>query len=86
VGFDGLGMLMSRPALTTGEDFPDALAGGVLQGNDCCPVLLTRGTSLSPDAGAVLWEHRDMIYEIRYLGGTQVLTGPVRVSARALLW
>ena len=86
VGFDGLGMLMSRPALTTGEDFPDALAGGVLQGNDCCPVLLTRGTSLSPDAGAVLSEHKDMIYEIRYLGGAQVLTGPVRASARALLW
>ncbi|MBN2248333.1 MAG: cell wall-binding repeat-containing protein [Coriobacteriia bacterium] len=86
IGFSGLGMLMSRPALATGEDFPDALAGGVLQGSDACPVLLTRGSVLSPHAAAVLTEHKDMIYEIRYLGGTGVLTPAVRTSARALLW
>ncbi|MHB1017528.1 MAG: cell wall-binding repeat-containing protein [Coriobacteriia bacterium] len=86
MGFNGLGMLMSRPALATGQDFPDALAGAVLQGDDCSPVLLTRGTTLSPETAAVLTEYRDMIYEIRYLGGTGVITPAVRTSARALLW
>lgn len=86
IGFDGLGMLMSRPALATGENFPDALAGGVLQGSDACPVLLTPGATLSPHAAAVLTEYKDMIYEIRYLGGTGVITPAVRTSARALLW
>jgi len=86
IGYDGLGMLMSRPALATGENFPDALAGGVLQGDDCSPLLLTRGASLSPEAADVLEDYKDMIYEIRYLGGTSVLTPEVRAAARALLW
>ncbi|MBN2841025.1 MAG: cell wall-binding repeat-containing protein [Coriobacteriia bacterium] len=86
IGFNGLGMLMSRPALATGENFPDALAGGVLQGNDCSPLLLTRSATLSPEAAGVLEEYKDMIYEIRYLGGTTVLTPAVRTAAKALLW
>lgn len=86
IGFDGLGMLMSRPALATGEDFPDALAGGVLQGSDACPVLLTRGSVLSPHAADVLTDYKDMIYEVRYLGGTGVISPSVRTAARGLLW
>ncbi len=86
IGFDGLGMLMSRPALATGEDFPDALAGGVLQGSDACPVLLTPGSTLSPHAEGVLTDYKDMVYEIRYLGGTGVLSPTVRTAAKALLW
>jgi putative cell wall-binding protein len=86
IGYDGLGMLMSRPALATGLDFPDALAGSVLQGEECSPVLLTRGTVLSVEAADVLSDHKDMIYEIRYLGGTGVISPAVRTSAQALLW
>ncbi len=33
IGYDGMGMLWSRPALAVGTNFPDALAGGVLQGS-----------------------------------------------------
>lgn len=84
--FDGMGMLWSRPALAVGADFPDALAGGVLQGSDYSVLLLTNGTTLSSEAAAALTANRDMIYEIRYLGGTGVLTPPVRAAARALLW
>ncbi len=83
--FDGMGMLWSRPALATGLDFPDALAGGVLQGSDCSVLLLTRGTSLAPETAAVLTANREMIYELRYLGGTGVLSPTVRSAARALL-
>jgi len=85
-GFDGMGMLWSRPALATGSNFPDALAGGVLQGSDCSVLLLTRGDTLSPDVAALLSAHKDEIYEIRYLGGTGVLMPAVRTAAQALLW
>jgi putative cell wall-binding protein len=86
IGFEGLGMLWSRPALATGENFPDALAGGVLQGSDYSVMLLTRGGTLSPEAAAMLAEYKDHIYEIRFLGGTSVLAPGVRTAARALLW
>lgn len=84
--FEGLGMLWSRPALAVGTNFPDALAGGVLQGSDCGVVLLTNGTTLSPEASAALAANKDMIYELRYLGGTGVISPAVRTAARALLW
>lgn len=86
IGFDGLGMLFSRPAIATGENFPDALAGGVLQGSDYSVLLLTRGGTLSPEAAAMLDAYKDHIYELRFLGGTSVLTPGVRTAARALLW
>lgn len=84
--FRGMGMLWSRPALAVGTNFPDALAGGVLQGSDCGVVLLTNGTSLSPEASTALAANKDMIYELRYLGGTGVISPAVRTAARALLW
>lgn len=83
--FEGMGMLWSRPALATGLDFPDALAGGVLQGSDYSVLLLTRGTTLAPEAAAALTANRKMIYELRYLGGDGVLSPGVRSAARALV-
>lgn len=85
LGYTGLGMLWSRPALATGEDFPDALAGGVLQGSDCSVMLLTPSDSLDPAAAAALTKYRDSIYELRYLGGTAVLEPAVRSASAALL-
>jgi len=85
-GFNGMGMLWSRPALAIGTNFPDALAGGVLQGSDYSLLLLTRGDSLSAEAAAKLTQHKDEIYELRYLGGTNVLKPAVRTAAKARLW
>jgi putative cell wall-binding protein len=82
----GLGMLWSRPALATGENYPDALAGGVLQGSDCCPVLLTRTGTLSPEASAMLTKWKDYIYEVRFVGGDGAIKPTVRTAAKALLW
>ena len=84
--FDGMGMLFSRPALATGENFPDALAGGVLQGSDYSVMLLTRNSSLSPATEDVLTQYRDHIYEIRFLGGDDVIVPDVRADVQALLW
>ncbi len=67
VGFDGMGMLWSKPALAVGTNFPDALAGGVLQGSDYCLILLTPKDSLDPHAAAALAANKDSIYELRFL-------------------
>lgn len=85
VGYDGMGMLWSRPALAVGTNFPDALAGGVLQGSDCSVLLLTPKDSLDPNAAAALTANRDMIYEMRFLGGTSALGTVPRNAAMALL-
>ncbi len=85
IGYDGMGMLWSRPALAVGSNFPDALAGGVLQGSDCSVLLLTPKDSLDPYAAAALTANRDMIYELRFLGGTSALGTTPRTAAMALL-
>ena len=84
-GFEGMGMLWSRPALATGEDFPDALAGGVLQGSDYSVMLLTPKDSLHPATVAALKANRNRVYELRILGGTAAVATQTRASARALL-
>ena len=84
-GFDGMGMLWSRPAIAVGTNFPDALAGGVLQGSDASVILLTPKDSLDPYAAAALTANRDMIYELRFLGSTAALGTAPRNAAKALL-
>jgi len=84
-GFDGMGMLWSRPAIAIGTNFPDALAGGVLQGSDYSVLLLTPPTGLNGFTAAKLSANRDSIYEMRFLGGPTVLPQAVRNSAMALL-
>lgn len=85
IGYTGMGMLTSRPALATGEDFPDALAGGVLQGSDYNVMLLTPSSSLHPSAANYLDRYQDFIYEMRFLGGTSSVSAAVRTSAMARL-
>ncbi len=85
IGYDGMGMLWSRPALAVGTNFPDALAGGVLQGSDYSVLLLTPKDSLDPYAAAALTENRDMVYEMRFLGSTSALGTVPRNAAMALL-
>jgi len=83
--WDGMGMLFSRPAIATGQNYPDALAGGVLQGSDYCPLLLTPSASLDPDIEALIEKHADEIYELRFLGGTSALSTGVRSAVTGLL-
>lgn len=84
-GFDGMGMLWSRPALAVGTNFPDALAGGVLQGSDASVILLTPKDKLDPYAAAALSANRDSIYQLRFLGSTAALSDAPRDAAKALL-
>jgi len=76
-----LGLDAARPALATGTNYPDALAGGVMQGAAGSVVVLTSGTSLSPEAADVLSAHRADVREVRFLGGTAALSLKVRSDA-----
>jgi putative cell wall-binding protein/5-hydroxyisourate hydrolase-like protein (transthyretin family) len=80
---NGLGW--NRLAITTGEKFPDALAGGVLQGRDGSVMLLTPSTSLPASVRTVLQNNRSLIAEVRYLGGTTAVTQSVRDAVAAIL-
>ncbi|MDZ4179452.1 MAG: cell wall-binding repeat-containing protein [Coriobacteriia bacterium] len=84
-GFEGMGMLWSRPAIATGQNFPDALAGGVMQGSDYSVMLLTPKDSLHEATAAALSANADSIYELRFLGGNTVISTATRTAAAALL-
>lgn len=71
--------------LTSGVNFPDGLAGGVLQGAQGAPMLLTRPTSLSGETAAQLNKTKDSIGSARYVGGTASVGVPVRKSVRDIL-
>jgi len=77
----GEGLSISRVALATGRDFPDALAGGVLQGHTGSVLLLTESSVLHEDARTVLHRNVGKIKEIRLIGGEMVLTEHVREQA-----
>lgn len=71
LGWDGV-------AFATGLNYPDALAGGVLQGTTGSVMLLTSGTTVHSEVLATMDEHHDAITEIRFLGGLQVIPQSVR--------
>lgn len=76
-----LGMDAVRPALAVGTNYPDALAGGVMQGSAGSVVVLTNGTSLSIEASDFLSAKAAQVREVRFLGGTSALSNGVRNAA-----
>lgn len=84
-GVDHAGLSWDDLAIAVGEDFPDALAGGVLQGHYGSVVLLTRGSALSDATRAELLARKDTIHEVRFFGGVGALTPAVRASVTSIL-
>lgn len=72
-------------ALATGEDFPDALAGGVMQGKAGAPLLLTVPGVLHGATGTALQSHKDLIAHGWALGGTGAVSESARLEAQSLL-
>jgi lactocepin len=79
------GLSWDGVALATGEDFPDALAGGVMQGATGSMVLLTGSDSLDGWARKALAEHDRYVMSVRYLGGNAAISQGVRDQVSALL-
>jgi putative cell wall-binding protein/uncharacterized protein YkwD len=72
------GMSYTQVAIATGANFPDALAGGVLQGRCGSVMLLTPSNSLHTTPKALLTANKGTIDEVRFLGGSGALTTGVR--------
>lgn len=79
------GLFWNRMALATGQNFPDALAGGVLQGRDGSVMLLTPSATLDPFVAAKLEAKRTQIEEVKYLGGLNAVTQTVRDSVQSII-
>jgi len=67
-------------AIATGQNFPDALAGGVLQGRSISVLLLTPSTSLNVSVKAALTANKATIFEVRFLGGPTAISPGVRAA------
>jgi len=61
------GFSWATPALATGENFPDALAGSALMGTKACPILLVSDSSSV--AKDVIKAHREEVESLIVLGG-----------------
>lgn len=70
--------------IATGQNFPDALAGGVATGAQGGVVLLTRSTLLSVNTAAFLHESTDSLSEIKVYGGTGAICNTVHTSMHSL--
>ncbi len=79
------GLTWDHLAIGTGENFPDALAGGVMQGKLGSVVLLTETDRLPSSVRAELVARADLIGEVCYLGGTGAVSESVRAAVRAAL-
>ncbi|MDA3937162.1 MAG: cell wall-binding repeat-containing protein, partial [Actinomycetota bacterium] len=77
-GVEDAGLAWNGLALSTGQNFPDALAGGVLAGRNGSVMLLTASTALPADVSAKLTAERDWIEDVYYLGGTGAISQDVR--------
>ncbi len=72
-------------AIATGENYPDALAGGVLQGQSGSVMLLTPSSSLHSSVAAKLTANKNTITEVRYLGSTNAVKPAVRTAIQRIL-
>ncbi|MDI6712342.1 MAG: cell wall-binding repeat-containing protein [Anaerosomatales bacterium] len=79
------GMRWNGLAIATGERFPDALAGGVMQGREGSVMLLTKTASLSPETQTKLVEQKGSISSIKFLGGLGALSQTTRDQILAAL-
>ena len=79
------GLMWDGLALSTGANFPDALAGGILQGQADSVLLLTPSGYLHPSVAEILEENRDWIGNVTYLGGTAAVSQDVRDEVESIL-
>jgi putative cell wall-binding protein len=79
------GLSWDKCALSCGTDFPDALSGGVMQGHDSSVMVLTPSDSLDAGVKAALKANRDVIGEVRFIGGTGAVEQGVRDEVKQVL-
>lgn len=80
-GVTNAGLYWNKLAIAAGQNFPDALAGGVLQAKCGSVMLLTPSATLDPGVKSTLIAKKASISEIHFLGGTGAVTETVRRDA-----
>ncbi|HSQ21398.1 MAG TPA: cell wall-binding repeat-containing protein, partial [Coriobacteriia bacterium] len=73
-GVSNAGLSWDKLAIATGTNFPDALAGGVLQGKNGSVMLLTTPTALHYSVRTVLEANKLSIYTVYFLGGSNAVS------------
>ncbi|MHB8050779.1 MAG: cell wall-binding repeat-containing protein, partial [Coriobacteriia bacterium] len=71
--------------LASGENFPDALAGGAIMGYKHGLLLLTRPSELSAPTAALITENKATIESVEFFGGTYALTPAIPTAVQQLL-
>jgi len=84
-GVDDAGLGWDWLAIATGEDFPDALAGGVVPAVKGSVLLLTRTESLPPAVASELAAQRDDVANVYFLGGPGAVSYAVRDAVGTIL-
>ncbi len=79
------GMHWDGVGIATGQNFPDALAGGASLGRLGAVALLTPTTSLAPAAAEKLTDNADDIDTVYILGGQAAITTSVKNQILAIL-
>jgi putative cell wall-binding protein len=82
-GVENAGLTWSHTAIATGENFPDALAGGPLQGRYRSVMLLTPTSAAHDGVLQTVWDQQDGIGEVRFIGGTSAVSDDVRTAVMA---
>lgn len=84
-GAETLGMAWNRLALTTGENFPDALSAGVAQGKTGDLILLTPPTYLDSTTAAGIAAHKGTIWDVWFIGGANAISADVRAEVQSMI-
>ena len=84
-GVNHAGLGWDALAIATGQNFPDALAGGVLQGKSGSVMLLTPTATLDGGVRSILVTNKTIIHEVRFLGGTGAVSPAVRTAVTQAL-
>ena len=74
-----------RVGITTGVNFPDALAGGVLQGKADSVMLLTSPERLNPRTASALRSHSLKIDTVTFFGGNAAVSSSVRGAVDSII-
>ncbi len=77
------GHTWDRVGIATGAAFPDALAGGVLQGKVGSVMLLTTPTTLNTHAQAALSANKGAIDTVTFFGGDGAVSQAVRAAVQS---
>ncbi|MDP2401706.1 MAG: cell wall-binding repeat-containing protein, partial [Actinomycetota bacterium] len=76
----GRGHVWNLVGVTTGDNFPDALAGGIVQGKAGSVMLLTGSDVLSTPTSAALVSHKSSISTVTFFGGAGAVSPAVRTA------